>query len=127
VLTIVRKYVPASLLAFIVGLAIVDDVGAILVIAIFYTQEISVIYLSSAVALFALLAVANYAGVRQPLFYILFGVATWWMTLKSGIHPTVAGVAIALTVPARSKLGSAKSLDKAKTTIELLSSLVYPN
>lgn len=117
VLTIVRKHVPASLLAFIVGLAIVDDVGAILVIAIFYTQEISVIYLSSAVALFALLAVANYAGVRQPLFYILIGVATWWMTLKSGIHPTVAGVAIALTVPARSKLGSAKSLDKAKTTI----------
>jgi NhaA family Na+:H+ antiporter len=117
VLTIVRKHIPASLLAFIVGLAIVDDVGAILVIAIFYTQEISALYLSSAVALFAFLAVANYAGVRQPLFYIIIGVATWWMTLKSGVHPTVAGVAIALTIPARPKLASEKSLAKAKKAI----------
>ena len=117
VLTIVRKHIPASLLAFIVGLAIVDDVGAILVIAIFYTQEISVIHLSSAFALIAFLAVANYAGVRQPLFYIIIGVATWWMMLKSGVHATVAGVAIALTAPARPKLSSGKLLDKAKSII----------
>lgn len=117
VLTLVRKHMPASLLAFIVGLAIVDDVGAILVIAIFYTQQISVIYLSGAFALIAFLAIANYAGVRQPRFYIIFGVATWWMMLKSGVHPTVAGVAIALTVPARPKLSSGKLLDKAKSII----------
>ncbi len=117
VLTIVRKQIPASLLAFIVGLAIVDDVGAILVIAIFYTQEISIMYLSSAFALLAFLGVANYAGVRQPLFYIVVGAATWWMTLKSGVHPTVAGVAIALTVPARPKLVSGKLLKNAKSTI----------
>ncbi|MEH6735792.1 MULTISPECIES: Na+/H+ antiporter NhaA [unclassified Shewanella] len=120
VLTIVRKYIPASLLAFIVGLAIVDDVGAILVIALFYTQEISVIYLFSACLLITFLAVANYAGVRQPIFYIIIGIATWWMMLMSGVHATVAGVAIALTVPARPKLASAKSLDKAKTTISSL-------
>ena len=117
VLTIVRKYMPVSLLAFIVGLAIVDDVGAILVIALFYTQEISVMHLSSAFALIAFLAAANYAGVRQPIFYIIIGVASWWMMLLSGVHATVAGVAIALTVPARSKLGSGESLDKAKKTI----------
>jgi len=117
VLTLVRKHIPVSLLAFIVGLAIVDDVGAILVIAIFYTQEISVMHLSSAFALIAFLAVANYAGVRQPLFYIIIGVAAWWAMLKSGVHPTVAGVAIALTVPARPKLASGKLLDKAKSTI----------
>lgn len=117
VLTIVRKHVPVSLLAFIVGLAIVDDVGAILVIALFYTQEISVMYLSSAFALIAFLAAANYAGVRQPMFYIIIGVASWGMMLMSGVHATVAGVAIALTVPARSKLGSGESLDKAKNTI----------
>ncbi|WP_351011185.1 Na+/H+ antiporter NhaA [Shewanella sp. S1-58-MNA-CIBAN-0166] len=120
VLTIVRKYIPASLLAFIVGLAIVDDVGAILVIALFYTQEISVIYLFSACSLITFLAVANYAGVRQPIFYIIIGIATWWMMLMSGVHATVAGVAIALTVPARPKLASAQSLDKAKTTISSL-------
>jgi len=117
VLTLVRKHIPVSLLAFIVGLAIVDDVGAILVIAIFYTQEISVIHLSSASALIVFLAVANYAGVRQPLFYISVGVAAWWMMLKSGVHPTVAGVAIALTVPARPKLASGKLLDKAESII----------
>ena len=117
VLTFVRKHIPSSLLAFIVGLAIVDDVGAILVIAIFYTQELSVMHLSSAIALIAFLAVANYAGVRQPIFYTIIGVATWWMMLKSGVHATVAGVAIALTVPARPKLASGKLLDKAKSTI----------
>lgn len=117
VLTLVRKHIPGSLLAFLVGLAIVDDVGAILVIAIFYTQEISVMHLSSAVALIAFLAVANYAGVRQPFFYIVVAVGAWWMMLKSGIHPTVAGVAIALTVPARPSLASAKLLDKAKSII----------
>jgi NhaA family Na+:H+ antiporter len=117
VLTIVRKHIPVSLLAFIVGVAIVDDVGAILVIALFYTQEISVMHLSSAFALIAFLAAANYAGVRQPVFYIIIGVASWWMMLLSGVHATVAGVAIALTVPARSKLGSGESLDKAKKTI----------
>ena len=117
VLTLVRKKIPASLIAFIVGLAIVDDVGAILVIALFYTQEISLVHLYSAFALIAFLAIANYAGIRQPLFYIIVGIATWWMMLKSGVHPTVAGVAIALTVPARPKLTSTKLLNKAKVII----------
>jgi NhaA family Na+:H+ antiporter len=117
VLTLVRKHIPASLLTFIVGLAIIDDVGAILVIAIFYTQELSIVHLSSAIALVAFLAAANYAGVRQPLFYLIVGIVTWWMTLKSGVHATVAGVAIALTVPARPKLASEKLLKKAKSTI----------
>lgn len=118
VLTIVRKHIPASLLAFIVGLAIVDDVGAILVIAIFYTEQISIMPLSSAFALIAFLAIANYAGVRQPLFYIIVSIATWLLMLKSGVHPTVAGVAIALTVPARPELASKKSLKKAKSILK---------
>ncbi|MEP7703280.1 Na+/H+ antiporter NhaA [Paraglaciecola sp. 25GB23A] len=120
VLTIVRKHIPASLLAFIVGLAIVDDVGAILVIAIFYTEQISLMHLSGALGLIIFLAVANYAGVRQPLFYIMVGITTWWLMLKSGVHPTVAGVAIALTVPARPKRASEKLLAKAKSIISAL-------
>lgn len=117
VLTIVRKHIPASLLAFIVGLAIVDDVGAILVIAIFYTEQIYVMYLSGASALIALLAIANYAGVRNSLFYIVVSIVIWLLMLKSGVHPTVAGVAIALTIPARPKLASTKLLDKAQSKI----------
>jgi NhaA family Na+:H+ antiporter len=117
VLTIVRKHIPSSLLAFLVGLAIVDDVGAILVIAIFYTQDLSISHLLSAFALIAFLALGNYAGIRQPYFYIVIGMVTWWMMLKSGVHPTFAGVAIAMTVPARPKLTSEKLLVKAKTII----------
>jgi NhaA family Na+:H+ antiporter len=117
VLTLVRKHIPASLLAFIVGLAIVDDIGAILVIAIFYTQEISVMHLSSAFVLIVFLAAGNRAGIRQPLFYIIIGIAAWWAMLKSGVHPTVAGVAIALTVPARPKLAPGKLLENAQSII----------
>ncbi|PKI18194.1 Na+/H+ antiporter NhaA [Colwellia sp. 12G3] len=117
VLTIVRKHIPSSLLAFLVGLAIVDDIGAILVIAIFYTQDISIVHLLSAFALIAFLALGNYAGVRQPYFYVVIGIATWWMMLKSGVHPTFSGVVIALTIPARPKLTSEKLLVKAKKII----------
>lgn len=117
VLTLVRKHIPSSLLAFLVGLAIVDDVGAIMVIAIFYTQDVSLLHLLSAFALITFLALGNYAGVRQPLFYIIVGIATWWMMLKSGVHPTFAGVAVALTIPARPKLSSEKLLDRSKTII----------
>ena len=92
VLTIVRKHIPASLLAFIVGLAIVDDIGAILVIAIFYTEQISVGHLSGASALVAFLVLANYAGIRQPMFYIIISVVIWLLMLNSGVHATVAGV-----------------------------------
>lgn len=118
VLTMVRKYIPSSLLAFLVGLAIVDDVGAILVIAIFYTQQLSIGYLLSACALITFLALGNYAGISQPYFYIIIGIAAWWMMLQSGVHPTFAGVAIALTVPARPKMTSRKLLFKVQTIIK---------
>jgi NhaA family Na+:H+ antiporter len=120
VLTIVRKHIPGSLLVFLVGLAIVDDVGAILVIAIFYTRDISVMHLLSALALITFLALGNYSGVRQPYFYIIVGIAAWWMMLKSGVHPTFAGVAIALTVPARPKFVPEKLLGNAKTIINTM-------
>ncbi len=102
------------MLAFIVGLAIVDDVGHP-VIALFYTQQISIYYLVAAFCLIGLLAISNYAGVRQPFFYLIVGIATWWTMLKSGIHPTFAGVAIALTVPARPDVSPAKLMDRAKS------------
>jgi NhaA family Na+:H+ antiporter len=125
-LTLVRNHIPVSLLAFIVGLAIIDDVGAILIIALFYTQEVSVIHLSSAFGLIVFLALANYAGIRQPLFYIIAGIAVWWAMLKSGVHPTIAGVAIALTVPARPKVASAKLLENVKSKISAMQKKTKP-
>lgn len=117
ILTIVRKHIPTSLIAFLVGLAIVDDVGAIVVIAIFYAEDVSFVFLSGSLALIALLGLGNYAGIRQGYFYILVGIAAWWVMLKSGVHPTLAGVAIAFTVPARPKLTSEKLLVSAKAII----------
>lgn len=117
VLNVVKKKIPASLLAFLVGLAIVDDVGAILIIALFYAQDVSIVFLSSAFVLVAFLALGNYAGVRKRYFYFVVGFAAWWMMLKSGVHPTLAGVAIAFTVPARPKHTSEKLLVSAKATI----------
>jgi NhaA family Na+:H+ antiporter len=120
VLASIRKHIPGSLLAFLVGLAIVDDVGAILVIALFYAEDVSMVFLLSSFALIAFLALGNYAGIRQRYFYIFVGIAAWWMMLKSGVHPTLAGVAIAFTVPARPKLTSEKLLVSAKARISAL-------
>jgi NhaA family Na+:H+ antiporter len=117
VLTIVRKHIPSSLLAFLVGLAIVDDIGAILVIAIFYAQDVSIMFLLISFTFIAFLAAGNYAGIRQRYFYIFVGIAAWWMMLKSGVHPTLAGVAIAFTIPARTEQTSKKQLGRAKTII----------
>jgi NhaA family Na+:H+ antiporter len=120
VLTIVRKHIPGSLLAFLVGLAIVDDVGAIVVIALFYAEDVSIVFLLSAFALIGLLALGNYAGIRKRYFYIFVGIAAWWLMLKSGVHPTLAGVAIAFTVPARPQQTSEKLLVSAKAKISAL-------
>ena len=126
VLTIVRKYIPGSLMAFLVGLAIVDDVGAILVIALFYAKDVSIVFLLSSFALVALLGLGNYAGIRQRYFYVFVGIAAWWVMLKSGVHPTLAGVAIAFTVPARPKQTSEKLLVSAKATISSMQKKAKP-
>lgn len=120
VLSIVRKHIPKSLIAFLVGLAIVDDVGAIMVIAIFYAEDVSFVFLSGSLALIALLGLGNYADIRQRYFYILLGIAAWWLMLKSGVHPTLAGVAIAFTVPARPKRTSENLLVSAKVIISTM-------
>jgi len=126
VITMVRKLIPGSLLAFLVGLAIVDDVGAILVIALFYAENVSLFYLLGAFALVAFLALGNYAGVHQTSFYFIVGIIAWWMMLQSGVHPTLAGVAIALTVPARPKLESEKLLIKAKRILSSMQKKTKP-
>jgi NhaA family Na+:H+ antiporter len=126
VLALVRKHVPQSLLAFLVGLAIVDDLGAIAVIAVFYAQDVSLEYLAGAGALIAVLALGNYAGVRNRFFYIGIGVGAWWMMLNSGVHATLAGVAIAFTVPARAKKTYENPLVSAKRLITSIEDTLQP-
>lgn len=97
---------PASLKVFLTAVAIIDDLGAIVVIAVFYTENLSLAVLGLAVAGVACLFVLNRAGVRRADLYIVIGLAIWVCVLKSGIHATLAGVLTALAIPMKNRDGS---------------------
>jgi len=99
IITLLGKKVPASLKIFLAALAIADDLLAILVIAVFYTSELHYLYLLYAGALTALLVLFNLAGVKKLYFYLIPGVFIWYFIHHSGIHATIAGVLVALTLP----------------------------
>jgi len=99
VLLIIGKKVPLSLKVFLLSLAIIDDLGAVLIIAFFYTSEISSTYLLYSAIILSLLVVINLYGVQKMFFYIILGVFLWYFVLKSGIHATIAGVVLAATIP----------------------------
>lgn len=93
--------VPASLKIFLTAVAIMDDLGAIVVIALFYTSQLSLTMLAAAAVCLLLLALFNRSGVQRVDVYIAVGLALWLCVLKSGVHATLAGVATALFIPAR--------------------------
>ena len=117
ILVLLGNRVPKALLGFLLALAIVDDLGAILVIALFYTKTINGNMLLVAAFLLFLLIGCNSAGIRKPLPYFLLGGLLWLTLLHSGIHATLAGVLTALTVPAHPRC-------RPSTSIEGLSSLL---
>lgn len=118
VLTLLGRRIPDALKAFLLALAIVDDIGAVLVIALFYTGQLSWVYLALGAGFLLILAGINRAGARHPLAYALLGVGLWLMFLKSGVHTTVAGVLVAMTVPARTRIDSAEFLWRSRSLLE---------
>ncbi len=104
VLALLGDRVPIGLKVFLVALAIADDLGAVLVIAVFYTDHIEPLALAAAAAAFAVSALMNRLHVRSPVPYAAIGVLCWLATLQSGVHATVAGVMLALTIPARTRI-----------------------
>lgn len=101
VLSTFGRRVPIGLKVFLATLAIADDLGGILVIAIFYSTELHLQYLLYAAGLILVLCYGNYKGVKAKTFYLLVGVFVWYLFLNSGIHSTIAGVIVAFLIPAR--------------------------
>ncbi|MEO6395465.1 MAG: Na+/H+ antiporter NhaA [Devosia sp.] len=105
VISLLGSRVPASLKIFLAALAIIDDLGAVLIIALFYSSGISVLDLGGAFVVLGLLFVLNRRGVLQLWPYLLLGIVLWVLVYRSGIHATLAGVGLALTIPLRMKGG----------------------
>lgn len=101
-LAVVRSRVAPSLAVFLTALAIFDDLGAIVVIAVFYGQPVQWFFLGLAAGITVVLVMLNLFGVRSPYWYILGGIALWYVVLRSGVHATVAGVIAGMCIPARS-------------------------
>jgi len=109
---------PLSLKVFLASLAIIDDLGALVVIALFYTENISGTYLLLSGLLVAGLVVLNVSGVRRGLVYMLVGVVLWYTLYKSGVHSTIAGVLVAMTVPARSRVDGREFVAHSREMLE---------
>jgi NhaA family Na+:H+ antiporter len=105
VISLLGNRVPASLKLFLMALAIIDDLGAIVIIALFYTAELSTISALVALAALGVLLMLNALGVTRKAAYFLVGLVLWVSVLKSGVHATLAGVALAFTIPLDSKDG----------------------
>ena len=103
VLSLLGSRVPISLKIFLTALAIIDDLGAILIIAFFYSGDLSISYLSLILISYIFLLILNKVGVKKFLPYLLIGSFMWFFTYKSGIHATIAGVLLASTIPHRVK------------------------
>jgi NhaA family Na+:H+ antiporter len=109
VLSLLGNRVPAALRLFLVTLAVLDDLGAIVVIALFYTAQLSMLSLAIAGTALAVLIVMNARGVANVAVYLLIGLVMWASVLKSGVHATLAGVALALVIPMRDPRAPAHS------------------
>lgn len=99
ILSLAGNKVPASLKIFLTALAIIDDLGAIIIIAVFYTNEFSLLNFGIAMGIFVLLLVLNRLKVHNLFFYIIPGIAMWYFMLRSGVHATISGVLLAFAIP----------------------------
>ncbi len=118
ILSLMGKRVPTSLKIFLTAVAIVDDIGAVLVIALFYSGKMNLAALAAAGVIFLLLVALNRLTVRSPLPYAFLGVFLWLAVLQSGVHATVAGVLLAATIPTSQRIDSREFLRNARSYLD---------
>jgi len=127
ILSVIGSKVPLQLKVFLTSLAIFDDLGAIIVIAIFYTDQLSMLSLVISAVVLSILFIMNKRGVTDTSPYIFFGVVLWVAVLKSGVHATLAGVILALFIPIKGKAGEASPLKSLEHTLHsMLAFLIFP-
>lgn len=114
ILSLLGNRVPITLKIFLMALAIIDDIGAILIISIFYTQELSFISMFFALCCFAVLVIMNRLKVIRITAYIIIGIFLWLSVLKSGVHATLAGIILAFTIPLNIKKAGKKHISPAR-------------
>ena len=117
VLSLLGKRVPLSLKIFLTAFAVVDDIGGILVIALFYSADVAYGYLIAAAVLYVFLYYMGKFGVTQKIFFLFFGVIIWYLFLQSGIHSTISGVILAFVIPARPRLDAGKYIERIRDII----------
>jgi len=117
ILAIFRTRVPVGLKVFLAALAVADDLGGILVIALFYSSNIDFLYLGLTAACVAVMVIANATKVRSKAFYVSVGLVLWYMMLQAGIHATIAGVIVAFCIPATLRKGTGHYLERIRKNV----------
>ena len=118
VLALLGRHVPVSLKIFLTALAILDDLGAVIIIAAFYTADLAFGWLALSILTVAVLIAINRLGVERLSVFLVLGTLLWFLVLKSGVHATLAGVALALTIPLRNAPGRPESKESALLRLE---------
>lgn len=126
-LSMAGKHIPGSVKVFLSALAVADDLGAVLVIALFYTNEIALMPLGIGGALLVLLWIGNMLGIRSTFFYLIVGIVIWYCFLLSGVHATIAGVLVAFIIPARTKINEEEFVLKMREHVDTFENAIPQN
>lgn len=117
ILSVFKSRVPVGLKMFLAALAVADDLGGIIVIALFYSSDVNLLYLGLSALCVGILCLGNITKIRTKAFYISVGIVLWYLMLNSGIHATIAGVIVAFFVPATLKNGTGYYLERIRNNV----------